>query len=83
MRGKQNTSHDNRETVARHKHTGGKTMRNKAVDIRRSPTKKTLAYIEALCAYKRTHIEREEARLLELETMRDELLALIDRGKRV
>ncbi len=30
-------------------------------------------------AYKRTYVEREEARLLELETMRDELLALIDR----
>lgn len=52
--------------------------RKKAVDIRRSPTKKTLAYISALCAYKRTHIEREEARLVELETMREELLALID-----
>ncbi len=32
-------------------------------------------------AYKRTYVEREEVRLLELETMRNELLALID-GKR-
>lgn len=48
-------------------------------DISRSPTQKTLAYIETLCAYKKTHIEREEARLAELETMRAELLALIGR----
>lgn len=48
-----------------------------ARDIRRTPTAKTLAYIQGLIAYKRTHIEREQARLQELETMESELLAVV------
>lgn len=51
--------------------------RNMARDIRRSPTQKTLSYIQSLIAYKRTHIEREEARLDELERMESELLAIV------
>ena len=55
-------------------------MKNKyktAKDPRRVPTAKTLAYIQALIAYKRTHIEREEARLMELERMESELLSVV------
>lgn len=48
-----------------------------ARDVRRTPTAKTLAYIQGLIAYKRTHIRREQARLLELETMESELLAVV------
>ena len=48
-----------------------------ARDVRRTPTVKTLTYIQGLIAYKRTHIEREEARLRELETMESELLAVV------
>lgn len=48
-----------------------------AKDTRRVPTAKTLAYIQALIAYKRTHIEREEARLMELEKMESELLSVV------
>lgn len=51
--------------------------RKAARDIRRTPTAKTLAYIQGLIAYKRTHIEREQARLQELETMESELLAVV------
>lgn len=51
--------------------------RRAARDIRRSPTQKTLTYVQGLIAYKRTHIEREQARLQELETMESELLAII------
>lgn len=51
--------------------------RKAARDIRRTPTAKTLAYIQGLIAYKRTHIEREQARLQELETMESELLAIV------
>ena len=51
--------------------------RRAARDIRRTPTVKTLTYIQGLIAYKRTHIEREEARLRELETMESELLAVV------
>lgn len=51
--------------------------RRVARDIRRTPTAKTLAYIQGLIAYKRTHIEREQARLQELETMESELLAVV------
>lgn len=51
--------------------------RRAARDIRRTPTAKTLAYIQGLIAYKRTHIEREQARLQELETMESELLAVV------
>lgn len=54
-----------------------KKKKEKTADLRRSPTAKTLAYITQLCAYKRTHILRENARLLELETMKGELLALV------
>ena len=48
-----------------------------ARDVRRTPTVKTLTYIQGLIAYKRTHIEREEARLRELETMESELLSVV------
>ena len=48
-----------------------------ARDVRRTPTVKTLAYIQGLIAYKRTHIRREQARLRELETMEGELLAVV------
>lgn len=51
--------------------------RKAARDVRRTPTAKTLAYIQSLIAYKRTHIERERARLQELETMESELLAVV------
>lgn len=51
--------------------------RRAARDIRRTPTAKTLAYIQGLIAYKRTHIEREQARLQELETMESELLSVV------
>ena len=51
--------------------------RRLARDVRRTPTAKTLQYIQGLIAYKRTHIEREEARLQELETMESELLAIV------
>lgn len=52
-------------------------MRRIAKDIRRVPTQKTLTYIQGLIAYKRTHIERETQRLMELETMESELLAVV------
>lgn len=52
-------------------------LRRLARDVRRTPTVKTLTYIQYLIAYKRTHIEREQARLLELETMESELLAIV------
>lgn len=48
-----------------------------ARDVRRVPTVKTLTYIQGLIAYKRTHIEREQMRLQELETMESELLAVV------
>lgn len=48
-----------------------------ARDIRRTPTTKTLTYIQSLIAYKRTHIEREQARLDELEKMESELLSVV------
>lgn len=51
--------------------------RRAARDIRRTPTVKTLEYIQALIAYKRTHIEREHTRLSELKTMQSELLAIV------
>lgn len=51
--------------------------RKAARDIRRTPTAKTLTYIQSLIAYKRTHIEREQTRLRELETMESELLAVV------
>lgn len=51
--------------------------RQAARDIRRTPTVKTLTYIQGLIAYKRTHIEREMQRLHELETMESELLAVV------
>ena len=52
-------------------------MRRLARDVRRTPTVKTLQYVQGLIAYKRTHIEREQARLRELETMESELLAIV------
>lgn len=51
--------------------------RQAARDIRRTPTVKTLTYIQGLIAYKRTHIEREQVRLQELETMEAELLSVV------
>ena len=51
--------------------------RRLARDVRRTPTAKTLQYIQGLIAYKRTHIEREQARLHELETMESELLSIV------
>lgn len=48
-----------------------------ARDIRRTPTANTLAYIQGLITYKRTHISREQQRLIELETMEQELLNLV------
>ena len=51
--------------------------RKVALDIRRVPTQNTLAYIQGLIAYKRTHISREQGRLAELETMEQELLNLV------
>lgn len=48
-----------------------------ARDIRRTPTANALAYIQGLIAYKRTHINREQHRLIELETMERELLNLV------
>lgn len=51
--------------------------RKMARDLRRSPTQKTLTYVQGLIAYKRTHIEREMQRLEELEVMESELLAIV------
>ncbi len=48
-----------------------------ARDIRRSPTPDTLTYIQQLIAYKRTHIEREQYRLDQLEKMESELLSIV------
>ena len=48
-----------------------------ARDVRLVPTVKTLPSIQSLIAYKRTHIEREQARLRELETMESELLSIV------
>ena len=48
-----------------------------ARDVRRVPIVKTLTYIQSLIAYKKTHIEREQARLRELETMEGELLSVV------
>lgn len=53
------------------------SKRKAARDIRRVPTQNTLAYIQGLIAYKRTHISREQQRLIELETMEQELLNLV------
>ena len=51
--------------------------RQAARDVRRTPTAKTLAYIQSLIAYKRTHIENEQRRLMELEAMEAELLSVV------
>ena len=48
-----------------------------ARDVRRVPTVKTLTYIQSLIAYKRTHIEREQARQRELEAMESELFSIV------
>lgn len=53
------------------------SKRKLAIDIRRTPTANTLVYIQGLIAYKRTHISREQQRLIELETMEQELLNLV------
>ena len=52
-------------------------LRRLARDVRRTPTVKTLQYIQGLIAYKRTHIERETQRLMELEAMEIELLSVV------
>lgn len=52
-------------------------MRDKKLNIAASATPQTLEYISTLCAYKRTHIEREQKRLEHLETMLDELTKLV------
>lgn len=52
-------------------------LRRLARDVRRTPTVKTLQYIQGLIAYKRTHIERETQRLMELEAMEAELLSVV------
>lgn len=52
--------------------------RKLARDIRRTPTAKTLAYVQGLIAFKRTHIDRELHRLHELEVMESELLAVLN-----
>ena len=51
--------------------------RRAARDIRRTPTVKTLQYVQGLIAYKRTHIENEQRRLMELEAMEAELLSVV------
>ena len=52
-------------------------MRRLARDVRRTPTVKTLQYVQGLIAYKRTHIEKEQRRLTELEAMEAELLSVV------
>lgn len=52
-------------------------MRRLARDVRRTPTVKTLQYVQGLIAYKRTHIENEQRRLVELEAMEAELLSVV------
>lgn len=51
--------------------------RKLARDLRNVPTKNTLMYIQQLIGYKRTHIEREQERLRQLEAMEYELLLLV------
>jgi hypothetical protein len=48
-----------------------------ARDVRRVPTVKTLTYIQSQIAYKRTHIENEQRRLMKLEAMEAELLSVV------
>lgn len=52
-------------------------QRKIARDIRRTATPETLQYIQLLIAYKRTHIQREQERLDNLELMESELLAIV------
>lgn len=52
-------------------------QRKIARDIRRAATPETLQYIQSLIAYKRTHIQREQERLDNLERMESELLAIV------
>ena len=52
-------------------------LRRLARDVRRTPTVKTLQYIQGLIAYKPTHIERETQMLMELEAMESELLSVV------
>lgn len=52
-------------------------LRRLARDVRRTPTVKTLQYVQGLIAYKRTHIENEQRRLMELEAMEAELLSIV------
>lgn len=51
--------------------------RKAAMDTRRTATPETLQYIQSLIAYKRTHIQREQDRLDNLERMESELLAIV------
>ncbi len=52
--------------------------RKKKLDVSASATPQTLEYIASLCAYKRTHIDRERKRLEHLEIMLDELTRLVN-----
>lgn len=52
-------------------------QRKIARDIRRTATPETLQYIQSLIAYKRTHIQREQERLDNLERMESELLTIV------
>ena len=52
-------------------------LRRLAMDVRRTPTLKTLQYVQGLIASKRTHIENEQRRLTELEAMEAELLSVV------
>lgn len=52
-------------------------LRRLARDVRHTPTVKTLQYVQGLIAYKRTHIENEQRRLMELEAMEAELLSVV------
>ena len=52
-------------------------LRKLSRDVRRTPTLKTLQYVQGLIAYKRTHIENEQRRLTELEAMEAELLSVV------
>lgn len=56
-------------------------MRQKKLNLADAATPQTLEYISALCAYKRTHIERERKRLEHLELMLDELTRLVKPSK--
>lgn len=51
--------------------------KSRKLNLAEAATPQTLEYISSLCAYKRTHIEREQKRLEHLEVMLDELTRLV------